>query len=170
MVKVLFIVMVIGSVNVRANSVAAPIVNFHTVEPGVYRGARPLDAGLLYLADSGVRTVLDVEDDDFAVAEEQAVAEKLGLQFYSTPMSGFWTPHQKQVNQSLAILANQSLRPIYIHCLHGQDRTGLLVALYRVFYESWTPAKAWTEAETLGFHDILFLLKGYFEKATGWDG
>ena len=41
-------------------------------------------------------------------------------------------------------------RPIYVHCEHGKDRTGLVIALYRVRYDGWTPERAAAEMAAMG--------------------
>lgn len=46
-------------------------------------------------------------------------------------------------------------KPTYVHCLHGRDRTGLAVALYRIQADGWTPAEAYKEALSFGFGDGL---------------
>ena len=91
------------------------------------------------------------------------------MAFISEPMSGFWTPNDKEVNQIEAIMADQSRRPIFVHCEHGQDRTGLIVGLYRVFTEKKSPAAAYKEMLAKGFHKILFLLNHYYEEKTGFE-
>jgi protein tyrosine/serine phosphatase len=84
-------------------------------------------------------------------------------------MSGFWTPDDSEVNQIEAIMADTSQRPIFVHCQHGQDRTGLIVGLYRVFSEHWSPADAYNEMLAKGFHQALFLLNHYYEEKTGFE-
>ena len=139
------------------------------VSPGVYRGRRPDAATLRNLKALGVRTVLNLEDDRAAVASERGVVDSLGMSFVSQPMSGFWTPHDAQVDVTNAIVADESLRPIFIHCLHGEDRTGLIVGFFRVFEQGWTPDGAYQEMLAKGFHRSLFLLNHYYETKTGWD-
>jgi protein tyrosine/serine phosphatase len=39
----------------------------------------------------------------------------------------------------------QALGPVLIHCKHGQNRTGLIAALYRVVYQGWTKPQALAE-------------------------
>src|SRR2546430_2746714 len=52
---------------------------------------------------------------------------------------------------------------IFVHCEHGQDRTGLVVACYRVQAEGWSKAKAEKEMFDHGFHKILHGLWEYWE-------
>ena len=84
-------------------------------------------------------------------------------------MSGFWASSDAQMKAILQIVANPANLPIYIHCKHGQDRTGLVVALYRIFNEGWTPVEARKEMLQLGFHTMLLGLNHYFEEATGYE-
>lgn len=51
-----------------------------------------------------------------------------------------------------------------IHCTHGNDRTGLLVAIYRVRHDHWTKANAEKEMLSLGFHKSLFALWASWKK------
>lgn len=139
------------------------------VSPGIYRGPRPSQGTLSQLKSMGVHTVLDLEDTSSAIRTERGWARQLGLAFISEPMSGFWTPDDSEVNQIEAIMADQSRRPIFVHCQHGQDRTGLIVGIYRVFTEHWTPASAYHEMLAKGFHQILFLLNHYYEEKTGFE-
>ena len=147
----------------------APILEFHPVVSGVTRGARPTIEGLRFLAKSGVKTILNLEDDPKAVAWEKAEATKLGMKVISTPMSGFFRPKTKQVNQSLQVMADSRYYPLFVHCQHGQDRTGVISGLYRVIYQRWAPADAYQEMLANHFHPILFMLQQYFFDVTGYN-
>jgi protein tyrosine/serine phosphatase len=161
--------LVLASSLARADELNPPILRFATVSPNFYRGARPDFAGLQALADAGVKYVLDLEDDSAAVAQEQSWVESLGMTFISQPMSGFWYPNDDEVNGILALLADANQRPIFVHCQHGEDRTGLIIALHRVFDEGWSPADAHAEMIAMGFHEILWFLHHYYEVKTGWE-
>jgi protein tyrosine/serine phosphatase len=139
------------------------------VTPGIYRGRRPDQATLQNLKALGVKTILNLEDDSGAVAKEKKSVAKLGMNFISEPMSGFWSPDDHEVDQIEAIMADTSRRPLFVHCLHGEDRTGLIVGLFRVFSQGWKPADAYKEMLAKGFHQILFFLNHYYETKTHWD-
>jgi hypothetical protein len=57
---------------------------------------------------------------------------------------------------------------IYVHCLHGEDRTGLVIGLERVFVEGWSPESAWKEMLAFGFHTFYLGLDSYFFTQTGY--
>jgi protein tyrosine/serine phosphatase len=143
-----------------------PITAFHQVNSDLYRGGRPNAEGLKALADLGVKTILNIDNDSASIAEETRIAESLGLREISIPLSGFWTPSDADVDRILAVMADPANAPIYIHCQHGHDRTGLLVGLYRIEIDHWTVADAWTEMLDLGFHRSLIFLNNYFARRT----
>jgi len=160
-----------GLVAVSASAVNKknPISNFAEVTAGIYRGAKPGDDGLKYLAKIGVKTDLDLEATPWVVAEEEAAAADLGLAFTSEPMIAVAKVNDDQMDRILGLLADPASRPIYVHCLHGKDRTGLVIGLYRVLHEGWAPEDAYAEMLGRGFHPALAPLKEYFEDKTGWE-
>jgi tyrosine-protein phosphatase SIW14 len=145
---------------------SVPITRFLEVTPDIYRGARPSIQGLTVLAKEGLRTDLDLEDVPSVISAEQSTAEKLGLQFISQPMSGSATPDDAQVDQTLKILNDPANYPIFVHCKLGEDRSGMIVGLYRVFTQNWTAADAYSEMLKDGFHPFLTGLKDYFDQKT----
>ncbi|MGZ3722572.1 MAG: phosphatase domain-containing putative toxin [Bdellovibrionales bacterium] len=146
---------------------AIDIPRFAKVTDTIYRGSRPDEQTIAALAQMNIHTILNLEDNDEAIAAEIQIASRYGIQVISTPMSGFWRPHENQVLQSLNVLA--AGRMVYVHCQHGEDRTGLIVGLYRVGYQGWTPQAAWLEMQANGFHRILVFLKQYYEDVTGFE-
>jgi tyrosine-protein phosphatase SIW14 len=164
MVKTAILVLVLAI----SNSAFA-IDNFMEVKEGVYRGARPGIDGLKTLKSLGVKTIVNLDDDYDAIAEEDEEARRLGINMVSIPISSYWYPKDEQVNEALLMLNDQNYYPLFVHCMHGEDRTGLIVGLYRVEFQNWTAKKAWREMKEMNFHSILFLLKQYFEDRTGVD-
>src|SRR5262245_38682326 len=72
------------------------IPRFHRVTNDLYRGGRPEDSGLSALAAAGIKTVIDLEDEEAAVAAETVTAASLGMSFVSKPMSSFFAPRDQQ--------------------------------------------------------------------------
>jgi len=155
---------------------AAPIKNFHTVRPGaVYRGAAPGDKGLGYLKQLGIRTIVDLRIGDYIeespddILHEKSQAAKLGMAWIHQEMSAFEFPSDAKMNAILDLLADSSKYPIFIHCTHGEDRTGLAIGLERVLQEGWQPQAAHDEMIKYGFHTFFEGLNHYFEERTGWE-
>jgi tyrosine-protein phosphatase SIW14 len=147
------------------------IPQFRKVSDGIYRGGRSDDKGFLLLWQLGIKTVVNLENDDDAIANETSALEKLGIREISLPMSGFWKPDDRTVNQALTLIANPLNYPIFVHCQHGQDRTGVVLGLFRVFEQKWTPKAAYDEMLDIGFHPALIFLDNYYREKTGmtWD-
>lgn len=147
----------------------APITRYYQISPGMTRGARPTIEGLQFLARAGVKTILNLEDDMKQVSWETEEAAKLGMKVISTPMSGFWRPKNHQVNVSLETMTNTNLYPLFVHCKHGEDRTGLITGLFRVFYQHRDAEASYHEMLDHGFHPTLMFLDQYYIDLTGYN-
>ena len=56
------------------------------------------------------------------------------------------------VLQALRSIREAQLRgPVLIHCKHGQNRTGLIAAMYRIVYQGWSKQQAIAEMRGAGF-------------------
>ena len=157
-----------GGVPVKA-SPNDPAGNFSQVTPNLYRGGRPDQPGIDALKQMGVKTIINLENDDQAVATEQTWAQNDGLFFIHEPMNGLETPRDAEVDDILSKINDPTLQPVFVHCMQGHDRTGLIVALYRVFDQGWTPKDAHDEMMALGFNSLLMAMNHYFEVRTHWD-
>lgn len=124
--------------------------NFQKVDDHVYRGAQPTNQGFLNLAKMGIATVVDLrESGDRAKAEEKFV-KAAGMQYISVPMKGMETPADASVMKVLALLEDKTAGPVFVHCLRGADRTGGVIACYRVEHDHWQNDRAVAEARSLG--------------------
>lgn len=125
--------------------------NLYRIEEGFYRGAQPTAAGFQELAALGVRSVLDVAGG----AGDGMLVEGGSLRLFHVPMSVFGL-RDDRVLEALRIMADPQNRPLLIHCHLGADRTGAMVALYRVVIQGWSPEKAVLEMDQGGYHHSSF--------------
>lgn len=154
-------------VGIFATHAPANIPNFVKVESGLYRGGRPSYSDLTYLARKGVKTILSLEIKS-TVKSERSKVLGLGMRFYSIPMSVYYAPRDREMDRIVDILSDPTLRPIFIHCQHGQDRTGLAMGIYRVEVDGWSAAEAYDEMLELDFHPEFEPLDQYFRERTGF--
>ena len=122
--------------------------NFHTVAPGIYRGAAPTPGGLTRLRSMGVRTIIDLRYAP--VRQEKAEAQRLGFRWINLPM-GADPPTPRQVSTLLTTLKRAPQEPVFVHCQHGADRTGCMIGIWRVTQQGWTFPQAWAEMRRDGF-------------------
>jgi len=136
------------------------IPHFEVVTEGVlYRSGQPNLGDLKRLRDRyGIRTVVNLRRLDEqtgrkgpSLEEERREAERLGLRFIHFPMDIEQQVDQDTVRQWLDLIRQEAVRPILVHCKAGVERTGLLVALYRMEVEGWSPRRALDEAVHMRF-------------------
>ena len=120
--------------------------NLYRIEDGFYRAAQPTATGFQELAKLGVRYVLDVSG-----GADKALVGEGSLKLFHVPMSAFGL-RDDRVLEALRIMADPQNRPLLIHCRQGADRTGAMVALYRVVVQGWSPEKAVLEMNRGGYH------------------
>ncbi len=137
---------------VAANGELTGIANFHQVDANLYRGAQPTDEGLKNLAALGVKTIVDLRHGKDHEDAEQKSAEALGLRYISVPMKGLDAPTDAQIAGLMALLSATDQGPVFVHCREGKDRTGTVVACYRIAHDHWSNNQALAEAKAQGLH------------------
>jgi len=123
------------------------VPNFGEVTPTLYRGGLLNDAGLKALAKMGVKIVVDTHAHDTA---EEKKAQSLGMEYVAIPWHCPW-PHDEVFATFLKLLRENKGKKIFVHCRLGDDRTGMMVAAYRMAEEGWTADEAMTEMKSFGF-------------------
>jgi protein-tyrosine phosphatase len=132
------------------------------VSPGVFVGSKPVkQADFDALRACGVRTILNLEQLPWDTWPEGRKARRNGFQYRDVPiMASPLQPRERRVKDALRTLSDPALRPIFVHCLLGKDRTAFVIGLYRVYYQDWTPEAAWEDMLHLGFH-VRWTLRGF---------
>ena len=79
----------------------------------------------------------------------------------------FWDVEDAQVVRTLKLLRDADKAPFLIHCQHGADRTGLMVAMFRIVEQGWSKADAIEEMRKggFGFHALWRNIPRYINKA-----
>jgi protein-tyrosine phosphatase len=115
------------------------------------------------LAKSGIRTVLDLRGTLDHRRWERAAVESAGMRYIRIGLSPVFAPSAKQMGKIMAILTDRTLGPVYVHCRRGVDRSGVVIACYRIAHDHWTNAQALQEARQDGLRPIEILMKRYIE-------
>jgi protein tyrosine/serine phosphatase len=122
--------------------------NLGEVSPTLYRGAQPTQKGFQKLADMGIGIVVDlrVRGREF----ERQQVNKLGMRFVAIPWNCFH-PEDTDMARFLRLLRVNRGKKVFVHCQTGDDRTGMMIAAYRMAEEGWTAGEAMKEMEAYGF-------------------
>ena len=123
------------------------VPDFAEITPTLYRGGQPRKHGLETLAKMGIQIVVDLRGDR---SSERAEVTGLGMQY--VPMH--WEcsfPKDKTFADFLTLIRKNPGKKIFVHCRVGDDRTGMMIAAYRMAEEGWTAKQAMEEMTKYGF-------------------
>jgi hypothetical protein len=127
-----------------ASPLSPAIANSCVVAPGaLWRGAKPVVDGATALILLGVKTIVNLEllhdDLDAFRAARPSTALTVSIDYFRIRD---WEPNvviapallDSHVSDFIATVKTQA-KPIYVHCRSGQNRTGVMIAAYRVLLE-----------------------------------
>ena len=141
------------------------VPNAGKISDALMRGAQPSEQGLAELKKLGVTTVVDLRGNRGPVMWERAEVEALGMRFVDIPVNGWSAPSNAQVAEFLKLFRDDPKQKIFVHCYFGQDRSGVMVAAYRIAQQNWTAEQAMAEMYSFGFHNHLYpSMKSYVRR------
>jgi protein tyrosine phosphatase (PTP) superfamily phosphohydrolase (DUF442 family) len=138
--------------------------NLHQVSDVLYRGAKPTREGVQELARMGVKTIVNLEHPGI---DPEPVKDDVGGTTIEPVCIGCtpWHPEEKDVIRFLKVATDTSKQPLFVHCCHGSDRTGMMCAMYRIIVQGWTKDQAIAEMTEGGFNfhgmwqDIIYYIR-----------
>jgi protein tyrosine/serine phosphatase len=143
--------------------------NLHKIDEKVYRGAQPTDEGFRNLAKMGVRTIVDLRGPEHSETYEKRVVEAAGMRYVSIPMKGMMEPTENQILGALKVMNDPDAGPVFVHCRRGADRTGVVIACYRISHDAWNAPRALSEAKQDGMSLFEVALRRYVIRfASTW--
>ena len=131
---------------------AQGVANLAEVTPHLYRGAQPQRGGLESLKNLGVDTIIDLRLT--GADREGKDARNLGMDFVALPWHCLF-PKDEATAKFMKYLRDHPDKKIFVHCRYGDDRTGMMIAAYRMAVEGWTAEEARKEMNAFGFHKVI---------------
>jgi protein tyrosine phosphatase (PTP) superfamily phosphohydrolase (DUF442 family) len=119
-----------------------PGIRFYVIQYNdkLYRGGDILThQGMDALKALGIKTIVAVTPR----AEEREWAKEYGMKYVEIPFG--WYDMKKQDLDKFLATVDAGPTPIYVHCLGGDLRAGILAAHYLIYRESWSVEKALDE-------------------------
>lgn len=135
-----------------SNTYVGRAKNFYKVDDSLFRSAQPSRLEMKTLSDSGIKTVLNLR----LLWNDELEAKNTNLVLIHQPINTNKIAYEDIVVAMKAI--HSAPKPVLIHCLHGSDRTGCMVAAYRMVFSGWTKEEAIKEFldERFGYHQKYF--------------
>lgn len=142
----------------------AGVPNFGRVTKNLYRGAQPTSNGFSALRLMRIGIIVNFREDRAETASEKRQVESLGMKYVSIPWSANRQPSSLQIVEFLDLVRANPDTKIFVHCRRGADRTGTMIASYRVAAEHEPVSEAVAEMHRYHY-DWLFRpqLKRYVE-------
>jgi tyrosine-protein phosphatase SIW14 len=134
--------------------------NLYALNDTIYRCEQPNSLGFIKLNNIGIKSVLNL----CLPNKDKNLIYRLPLNLYNVKMVAS-NIRDKKIIKALKILKTAP-KPIVIHCNHGSDRTGVVIAMYRIIFQNWTKEKALNEMKNgeYGFHKIYSNISHYINK------
>ncbi|VAX38804.1 hypothetical protein MNBD_PLANCTO03-1657 [hydrothermal vent metagenome] len=132
---------------------------FGVVVPGeIYRSGKLTTAALAkVIGEHDIKTVIDLgawvvdtPENRRASQREQETVEALGAQRFVFQLIGDATGDPNDYAEALRLMIDKNNWPLLVHCGAGTERTGCVVALYRMHTEGMSLKEAYAEAERAG--------------------
>lgn len=133
--------------------------NFYQVSSALYRGGQPSQTGFKKLKEMGVKTVVSLR---VSVPDRHRL-RGVGMQYYQISFKP-WHAEAEDILPFLKIVTNPENQPVFVHCFHGSDRTGTMVALYQMVVHGYTARQSIEELPHFGFHKLWLNLPRYLNR------
>lgn len=136
------------------------VPNLHRVTTNLFRSAQPTAEGMKSIERIGIKTVISLRNfhsDNDEVEFTTLQTERIRF--------NAWQAKDEDVLRFLKLVTGTNAGPILVHCLHGSDRTGIMIAIYRMTVEGWPKDEAIKEMTggNFGFHPLWKNLIEYLE-------
>jgi uncharacterized protein (TIGR01244 family) len=145
------------------------IRNFGKINDSLYRGAQPDAAGIGNLARLGIKSIINLRMANDVWMAEAAEACGKGITYTNVPLKGVGRPTHAQVATLLALIETMP-SPVFVHCKYGCDRTGTIIACYRMRRGGWPNEAALEEARKYGLskleHGMINYIRDFGKTAT----
>ncbi|HEX5707245.1 MAG TPA: sulfur transferase domain-containing protein [Pyrinomonadaceae bacterium] len=136
---------------------------FSQVSERLYRGGQPRRGGMSRLAGLGINTVVNLRGAGERTRADEAEAAALGLRYFNVPMPVWGRPEDGRARRVLEVIAAPESGRVFVHCKDGVDRTGTIVALYRITAEGWSAEAATAEAVSRGMRRVQVWMRDYID-------
>lgn len=126
--------------------------HLHEVTPTLYRSEQLDQDDTALLQALNIRTIINLRY--FNRDDDHRHFGHTDIRIINIPLLT-WDIEAEEMAQVLyTIEQSEKYGNVLVHCYHGEDRTGLTIGLYRIFYQNWSAADAEAEMRRYGYNRI----------------
>lgn len=141
--------------------------NLYKVDENLYRSEQLIIEDKKSIAENDIKTIISLRY--FGRHKNKSVfTEKDGIRLINNPLLT-WRVNSNDIAQTLILIKQyQKEGNVLVHCYHGADRTGIMMAMYRIIYQNWgiDEAKKEMQQGPYGYHSIWKNLDKLFTEKT----
>jgi protein-tyrosine phosphatase len=125
---------------------AEGVPNLYRVTGELYRSDQPSALGMQNLKKLGIKTIFSLR----SFHSDRDKISETGLEYEQIYMKP-WHGEEEDAVQFLRIVTDTKRTPVLVHCQRGADRTGAMIAVYRIAVQGWSKEEAIREMTEGGF-------------------
>lgn len=140
------------------------VENSYRVSPELYRSGQPDEDGFRAIEAAGIKSILNLRE--YHNDRDEAAGTALTLLHY--PVAAGKVTAQDL--ETILKMLRTAPKPVLVHCWHGSDRTGIVVAAYRIIEQNHSvddAEKEFTE-ERFGHHEFWYGNLRRLLRQTDW--
>jgi protein tyrosine/serine phosphatase len=122
------------------------VANLYKVTDYLYRSEQPTAEGMKNIERMGIKTIIDLKVIDSDSDEIRGT----GLHLEELSVKP-WHIEDEDVVRVLRIIRKRENGPFLIHCWKGEDRAGVMIAMFRIIEQGWTKEEAIQEMVEGGY-------------------
>jgi protein tyrosine/serine phosphatase len=119
--------------------------NIYKIDDQVYRSEQPHSREMNILSEYGIKSILNLRQ----VRNDNREAKGTTLVLKHVPINT-WRMSYDDLVKAMVFMQSAE-KPVLVHCLHGSDRTGAVIAAYRIVHNGWTKEEAIKELVEGGY-------------------
>lgn len=119
--------------------------NLYKLNDSIFRSEQPDSIEFANLKRIGIKSILNIRTQQ----KDKAISGNQDFNYYFVRMRAERI-RDVEIEKTLKIIKDAP-KPILIHCKHGSDRTGIVIAMYRIVFENRTKEEALNELQNGGY-------------------
>ena len=128
-------ILLLSTASAQDATTYAELPRFQQVSGKLYRSGQPRAGGLGRLRELGINTIINLRGTSKTTRAQEAQARALGFNYFNVALPNWGRPQDTRVDRILTLIAAPETGKVLVHCKDGVDRTGMIVAIYRITHE-----------------------------------